>query len=168
MNQSAILIKEVKEEYTKFLKKIKSLELSTIGEKGRPETSYAPFVSDSNKNFYIFVSSLAAHTKNLLNDGRAGVMLIEDEEKAENIFSRMRAIFDCDVNIVINDTKEWKKIMFKFDKSVGKLMKTLRMLPDFQLLCLQPKSGRFIKGFGMAYSISGQKMDELSHIDHSK
>ena len=168
MNKYLKSTSDVKKEYINFLKNFRSLELSTIGEKGNPETSYAPFVRDDKKNFYIYVSSLAKHTQNLINDRRAGVMLIESEEGSENIFSRKRAIFDCVVVVVIKNTEDWNKIMLKFDKSCGNLMQTLRMLPDFQLLCLQPKSGRFIKGFGMAYEISGEKMSELSHINLNK
>jgi len=164
MNQYAVTLNEIKEEYTIFLKNFSSLELSTIGEKGRPELSYAPFVRDDKKNFYIFVSSLATHTKNLLLDGRAGVMFIEAEENSENIFSRKRVIFNCEVDVVLKNTEVWNKVMFKFNQSVGKLMETLRVLPDFKLLCLKPKSGRFIKGFGLAYEISGRNLDDLSHI----
>ena len=41
-----------KNEYLKFLAKFHSLHLSTIGEGGRPESSYAPFVVDQNNQFY--------------------------------------------------------------------------------------------------------------------
>lgn len=164
MTQSSFKINDEIVEYKKFIKKFKSLELSTIGDKGNPETSYAPFVKDNKNNFYIFVSFLASHSKNLINDRRAGVMLIEGEEKAENIFARKRIIFDCNVDLVRENTQEWKKIMLKFDKNVGGLMAILRTLPDFKLFCLKPQTGRFIKGFGMAFKISGQKMDNLSQI----
>jgi len=168
MKKSSFNINDVKEEYKKFLKNFRSLELSTIGEKGESQISYAPFVSDGKRNFYIYVSSLAGHSKNLLNDGRAGVMLIEGEEKVENIFARKRVIFDCIMIPVKEKTKEWEDIMIKFDNSAGQLMKLLRTLPDFRLLCLKAQSGKFIKGFGMAYEIYGQKMDNLKHINPSK
>ena len=168
MKKTVDNINEVKEEYKKFLINFKSLELSTIGDKGNPEISFAPFVRDDKTNVYIFVSSLANHSKNLLYYRRAGVMLIEGEEKTENIFARKRVIFDCRVDYVKEGTKEWEKIMIKFDKCVGQLMKILRTLPDFKLICLIPQSGKFIKGFGMAYEISGDKMDKLSHINPSK
>ena len=86
MNQSAVLLTKTKTEYLNFLKKFRSLQLSTIGKNGRPESSYAPFVVDQNNQFYIYISALARHTKNLLHDSRAGIMFIEPEEQAENIF----------------------------------------------------------------------------------
>ena len=168
MDNSLFNINDVKEEYNIFLMNFRSLELSTIGEKGEPQTSYAPFVRDGNKNFYIYVISLASHSNNLLKDRRAGVMLIEGEEKVENIFARKRVIFDCIMVPVNEKTKEWKDIMIKFEKSAGQFMKLLRTLPDFKLLCLKAQSGKFIKGFGMAYEIYGQKMDNLKHINPGK
>ena len=71
MNQSATPSANITAEYSTFLAKFSSLQLSTIGENGRPESSYAPFVVDQNNYYYIYVSALARHTGNLLNDGRA-------------------------------------------------------------------------------------------------
>ena len=168
MNQSPVLLRKTKTEYLKFLTKFQCLQLSTISENGRPESSYAPFVVDQNNQFYIYVSMLARHTKNLLNDTRAGIMFLEAEEQAENIFARKRATFDCDAEVVERYSEEWQKIMSLFDDIAGELMQTLRILTDFQLIRLRPNSGLFVKGFGKAYEISGEKMDQLSHINQQK
>ena len=157
-----------KDEYLKFLAKFHSLHLSTIGEGGRPESSYAPFVVDQNNQFYIYISALAGHTSNLINDGRAGIMLVEPEEQAENIFARKRVTFDCDVEVLERDSEDWQKIMSLFDDCVGELMQTLRLLADFHLIRLKPNSGLFVKGFGKAYEISGARMDDLSHVNLRK
>jgi len=168
MNQSAVLLTKTKTEYLNFLKKFRSLQLSTIGKNGRPESSYAPFVVNQNNQFYIYISALAGHTSNLINDGRAGIMLVEPEEQAENIFARKRVTFDCDVEVLERDSEEWQKIMSLFDDCVGELMQTLRLLADFHLIRLKPNSGLFVKGFGKAYEISGARMDDLSHVNIRK
>ena len=168
MNQSATPSAKIITEYSTFLAKFSSLQLSTIGENGRPESSYAPFVVDQNNYYYIYVSALARHTGNLLNDGRAGIMLIEAEAEAENIFARKRVTFECDTEAVVRETEDWREIMLLFDQLSAELMETLRRLPDFQLLRLRPKSGLFVKGFGKAYQISGSRMDELSHVNPRK
>nr|MCS5546548.1 pyridoxamine 5'-phosphate oxidase family protein [SAR324 cluster bacterium] len=156
------------EEYLKFLNKFRSLHLCKISEGGRPVSSYAPFVVDQNNQFYIYVSVLAGHTRNLINDARAGIMLIEPEEQSENIFARKRVTFDCDVEVLERDSEEWQKIMSLFDDCVGELMQTLRLLADFHLIRLKPNSGLFVKGFGKAYEISGARMDDLSHVNLRK
>ena len=168
MNLSEKEKKELQEEYKKFFINIRSLVLSTIDKTGQPQSSYSPFVTDEQKNFYIFVSFLAYHTNNLLNFRKAGVMLIESEEKTDNIFSRKRIIFECEVEKVSRNEEKWEKIMKKFDDSFGQIMSTLRMLSDFQLIRLRPISGRFIKGFGSAFEISGREMDQLIHLNPQK
>ena len=165
MNQSAVLLTKTKTEYLNFLKKFRSLHLSTIGKNGRPESSYAPFVVDKKNQFYIYISALASHTKNLLYDSRAGIMIIEPEDQAENIFARKRLTFDCDAEIVERESQDWMRMMPIFDDYAGELMQTLRMLTDFQLIRLKPNSGLFVKGFGKAYEIFGEKMDQLSHVN---
>ena len=117
MNQSATPSANITAEYSTFLAKFSSLQLSTIGENGRPESSYAPFVVDQNNYYYIYVSALARHTGNLLNDGRAGIMLIEAEAEAENIFARKRVTFECDTEAVVRETEDWREIMLLDRKS---------------------------------------------------
>ena len=168
MNQTVVTLAKTTAEYLNFLTKFHSLQLSTIGINGHPESSYAPFVLDQQNQFYIYVSSLARHTSSLLNNRIAGIMLIEAEKDAENIFARKRATFDCDVELVKRETENWEQIMLQFDELAGELMETLRGLQDFRLLRLAPKSGLFVKGFGKAYQISGIRMDELSHINPQK
>ena len=95
-------------------------------------------------------------------------MFIEPEEQAENIFARKRLTFDCDVEYVVRESQDWMRIMSLFDDFAGELMETLRMLADFQLIRLKPNSGLFVIGFGKAYEIYGEKMDQLSHVDPRK
>jgi len=47
-------------------------------------------------------------------------------------------------------------------------MTIIEPLPDFSLfrVCLQ--AGRFVRGFGQAYDLSGEDLDELVHIDMVK
>ena len=165
MENSEILKSKVEAEYKAFLGKFRSLQLSTIGDAGRPECSYAPFVIDIQSNFYVYVSGLSNHTKNMRNDNRAGIMLIEDEDKAENIFSRKRLTFECEVKKIERSDDEWEPIMQLFDELAGEIMATLRVLSDFELMSLSPKSGLFVSGFAKAYEIHGENMEFIKHIN---
>ena len=120
--------KKLKSEYLTFLTKHNSLHLATIGKNGRPESSYAPFVTDQKNNFYVFVSTLSGHTSNMMDDGRAGIMLIESDQEAENIFARKRVSFECKVEPVKKLDNDWSKIMLLFDKLDSQLMEMLRNL----------------------------------------
>ncbi|MFM6618927.1 MAG: HugZ family protein, partial [Dolichospermum sp.] len=43
----------------------------------------------------------------------------------------------------------------------GELISTLRSLPDFRIFQLTPKNGRFVIGFGAAYNISSDNINQL-------
>ncbi|MFN7516202.1 MAG: pyridoxamine 5'-phosphate oxidase family protein, partial [Dolichospermum sp.] len=43
-------------EYEKFPTEFTSIIMSTVNKEGIPDASYAPFVSDEDKNIYIYVS----------------------------------------------------------------------------------------------------------------
>ena len=51
-------------------------------------------------------------------------------------------------------------LMERFGNVVG----VLRSLPDFVLFQLKPKSGRFVTGFGQAYDLVGDHLDQLVHV----
>ena len=72
-----------------------TLLLSTASANCVPDLSYAPFVRDQAGCFYIFVSELAGHTANLLNNPQASVMFIRQESETRNLFARERAVFNC-------------------------------------------------------------------------
>ena len=56
---------EAEQVYGQLLNDSQSLILATVNENDAPLASYAPFVVDEEQQFYLFASSLAAHTANL-------------------------------------------------------------------------------------------------------
>ena len=126
-----------------------------------PDASYAPFVIDDDKNIYIYVSGLATHTQNIHNHPFVSVLFIEDEVKTKQIFARRRLNFNCTANLVERETEKWQQIVDKFQIRFGELISTLRSLPDFRIFQLTPKNGRFVIGFGAAYNISSDHINQL-------
>ena len=149
---------EVKNRYEDFLNGFNSLCMSTVDSEGWPLISYAPFVVDDNRSFYVFLSDLAKHTSYLRESRKASVMFIEDEEATAQIFARTRVIFQCDVEMT-RSSKSAERMLAKMEDRFGELLITLRSLSDFHLFRLSPKNGTFVMGFGKAYSISGERME---------
>ncbi len=131
-----------------------TLLLSTATLSGIPDISYAPFVRDGSGCFYVFISELAAHTDNLLTNPQVSVMFVRPESESNNLFARERAIFDCSVKEIdrIDDcySTQLKALQIQFGEIVG----VLRTLSDFHLFALTPMSGRYVAGFGQAYTIN--------------
>ena len=47
----------------------------------------------------------------------------------------------------------------------GQVMQLLESLPDFHLFELQLQGGRYVRGFGQAYDLAGERLDRLVHVD---
>ncbi len=142
--------------YQSLIKSQKTLLLSTTFEE-TPNISYAPYVRDQQGRFYIFVSQLAAHTRNLNANGKASVMLIQSEQASDNLHARLRATFSCKALQINRQDPLFAAQMQAMMERFGDIIGLLQTLPDFHLYCLTPNKGQFIAGFGQAYAIDLEK-----------
>ncbi len=82
--------------------------------------------------------------------------------RCENIFARKRISLQCDVTSVSRDEKRFNTIMESFQHKFDTNMVTMLMgMKDFNLYALKPIYGEATFGFGEAYNIGGEKMNEL-------
>lgn len=158
------LIAKAQAEYENFTAQFGSIILSTVDAEGFPNASYTPFVMDEQKQIYIYVSGLATHTKNIYANSKVSVLFIEDEAQTKQIFARRRLSFDCQSNLLERDTSQWTEIVDRFQEKFGEIIAMLRSLPDFRIFQLTPTKGRFVIGFGAAYEISGDNLNQLTQI----
>ena len=86
---------EIYKEYLNFMKEAKSVYISSIDEYGKPEISYSPCVVDDAKNTYIIVSDLSKRTSSLVQGRNVSLMFIEPEDQCEEMYVRIRLIFEC-------------------------------------------------------------------------
>jgi hypothetical protein len=146
---------------TELLAGYQSVVLGTQSSNGYPFSSYAPFYYDGEE-LYIFISNIATHTKNIQTTPRASALFIEDESKSENIFARKRISLQCDVTSLSREDERFNTVMENFKDKFGAPMITMLMgLKDFNLYALRPIYGEATFGFGEAYQIGGEKMNEL-------
>lgn len=135
-----------------IIAKINTVSLATLDGSGAPCCSYAPFVFIDG-HFYLFLSGLAAHCRNLLARPACEIMLIEDESQAKNLFARRRAMIRCSVDTVARDLELFSIVAVHFREKFGPTIDMLVGLPDFTLFRLLPQSGTMVLGFGNAMPI---------------
>lgn len=146
---------------TELLAGYQSVVLGTQGSNGYPFSSYAPFYYDGEQ-VYIFISNIATHAANIQTTPRASALFIEDESKSENIFARKRISLQCDVTSVSRNDERFNTVMEQFkDKFDAPMITMLMGMKDFNLYALRPMYGEATFGFGEAYQIGGEKMNEL-------
>ena len=131
-----------------------TLLLSTASINNEPDLSYAPFMQDQAGCFYIFVSELATHTANLLANSKASVMFIRPESESRNLFARERVVFNCKAREISRHEEIHTSQLTALQDKFGEVVSLLRSLSDFHLFALSPESGRYVAGFGQAYTIN--------------
>lgn len=151
-------------EYNSLINAFQSIQMATSNTSGVPEVSYSPAVMDEQKHFYVYVSEMAAHTANLLNQKKASVMVIADESASAQIFARKRATFTCQASEVERESAHWVKVMALFSAKFGNVVDHLKGMADFHLMELTPEKGRLVIGFGKAYDVTGENLGQLEHI----
>lgn len=129
-----------------------TLLLASSSPDGNADISYAPYVRDE-ANFYVFVSELAKHTKNLLTRPSAAVLFIEPETAALNLFARQRLTLQCDVREIDKSDALYDLQLNALTEKFGEIVGVLRTLPDFHLLALTPIGGQFVAGFGKTLKV---------------
>ncbi|MFC4808922.1 HugZ family protein [Paenibacillus sp. GCM10023250] len=152
----------IRSQISNFADSLKTLVLSTVDELGSPHASYAPFVRKDGK-FYVYLSRIADHYRHLERNPLADVLLIEDESRTANPFARRRARFACRAENLGNEGHEAIFALFaeRFGQSTIAMLRDL----DFSLFGLEPRTGRYVAGFGRAYDIIDSAGGGFAHVD---
>ena len=143
-----------------------TMTLATLDSAGVPEASVAPFIYNlATHQFYITVSGLSPHTAHLAAKKPTGIMIIADEQGAPQVLGRKRVSYTCGVHEVFRETESCHIFYEQFKAKFGGIMELLFQLPDFRIFGLDPLSGRYIAGFGKAYTLNGDSIAPIGPDD---
>ena len=160
------LLLEASRERDGLLSAMQSVMLSTVNTAGSPNSSYAPclYCGDS-KRFYIYISTLSRHTKNLIENPYLSMMIIEDESKSDNLFARKRYTIEASSEIINRDSDKWNNIMDLMVSKFGETLTYLKELTDFKMFELNPSDSLLVYGFGKAFRFSKDNFDYADHLN---
>ncbi|MEL0630136.1 heme utilization protein HutZ [Psychromonas aquatilis] len=147
-----------------FRDKRLTLQLATIDEQGKPHASYTPFAFDQD-GYYILISYIAKHGQNLKENKQISIMMLEDESEAKNLHARKRLTFDSVATELDKTSVEGVAGIEALISRFGEMAVNLSRLNDFYLYRLVPSNGRYVKGFGQAYNVSGNDLVDFLHLD---
>ncbi|USD38881.1 MULTISPECIES: heme utilization protein HutZ [Ferrimonas] len=148
-------------EMEEFKAACQTLMLATLGADGQPNVSYAPF-AQGEQGFFIMVSDIARHGMNLKVNKQLSVMMVQDEASAKSIYGRKRLTFDVTAELIERDTPVFRQGAAALAQRFGEIADNLAQLADFNLYCLKPSKGLFVKGFGQAFAIGGKDLNSVS------
>ena len=150
-------------EIKEFRQERRTLQLATVDEEGRPNVSYAPFVQNQ-EGYFVLISDIARHARNLKANPQVSLMMIEDEESSKQLYARKRLTFDAQASVVERETELWTQVIGQMQERFGEIIDGLSQLQDFSLFNLKAENGLFVKGFGQAYQVSGDDLEDFVHL----
>ena len=135
---------------------IRSRRVAALGtmHDGAPFVSMAPFaVADDGGRFYLHVSRLAQHTRDMLADPRVSLLVMEgeDRDKAPQALARVTVVGNAD---------ELPPSAAGYDAAracyLARLPQSRALfdLDDFSIFAVEPVSARYVEGFGRAFTVT--------------
>ncbi|MCK6264195.1 heme utilization protein HutZ [Vibrio sp. ZSDE26] len=150
-------------EIQEFRDSCQTLQLATLNE-GIPHVSYAPFAHTS-QGYFILISDIAQHGQNLKQSTSVSLMMIEDESQAKSIYARRRLSFDSQAACIDKQSEMGIEAIAALRSRFGEIIDNLSTLDDFNLYQLMPEKGRYVKGFGKAFNVSGNDLLSFLHLN---
>lgn len=136
-----------------FLAGFKTCMIASLTPQAKAYASTAPFAQDGN-TFYILISTVAQHGKNLLSTDHVSLLFAEDESSCVQPFARKRITIEASVQEVVRETEGFyagiELLKKRFDVE---LVDNLANMGDFHLFALSAQSGSAVMGFGQAYRL---------------
>ncbi|MFQ5470538.1 MAG: HugZ family protein [Gammaproteobacteria bacterium] len=122
-------------------------------EDGRPFTSYVAFVTaKGSAGFYLHISKLAAHTRNVLNDSRVSLAVSETDDGRADPQTLARVSIQGILTPIPMKDSEYdsakKAYLERFPESAQCFD-----FSDFMLFKLEPEKIRFVAGFAKTWSL---------------
>lgn len=164
INKQARLENRLQPQIIEFREERKTLILSTLSADGFPHVSYSPFVRLED-GYYVLISEIAEHTRNLLASPKVSFMLLEDELNCKQIYARKRLSYKANAQVITRDSNNWTTAITGLQSRFGEIIDSLSSLSDFRLFRLTPSTGRFVKGFGQAYTVEGNDDIDFVHLE---
>ncbi|MBC6315753.1 HugZ family protein [Listeria grandensis] len=157
---ATVKMDQVKSRYDDFLESRKTIVISSQDSDGHPFISYAPFVKHEGK-LYIYISAIAEHYDFIEQNETIQIMMLADEANTKNLFARERLYLRCQAKNIGNDNLEplFAKMEAIHGTSLIRLLRTI----DMSIFELTPQAGRYVIGFGQAFTVDFAS-GELEHI----
>ncbi len=151
-----------------FLAGFKTCMIASLTPEQKVYASTAPFAHDGNV-FYILISTVAQHGKNLLATNHVSLLFAEDESSCVQPYARKRITVEASVQEVARDTNNFDVgVNLLKDRFDTELVANLANMSDFHLFALSAQSGSAVMGFGQAYRLD-QNLEVITHnTDHNQ
>jgi putative heme iron utilization protein len=150
---------------TRLVRDQRSASLATVGPEGGPAVSLVAFAESRDfSSFWLHLSELAGHKRQLRDDPRCGLMIAEPDDGRTEPLQKHRLMLDCRAEIVDRAHPDYAAAKARY---LAKLPRHEMMfsLGDFDLVRLSPSGGLLNAGFGKAYRVTPEILARAAQIE---
>jgi putative heme iron utilization protein len=126
-----------------------------------PYVSMVPYaIADDGSGFLVHVSTLAAHTQDMLADARVSLLIAEAEGGGKSPLGLMRVSVQATAAQVGADSARLPEFKAAY---LARFPDAEPMFgfADFSIFLIRPASARFVAGFGQAHSLSAASLTQI-------
>ncbi len=150
-------------EVESFLETFQTLIMASLTPEGEAHASTAPYVRLEN-DFYILISTVAQHGRNLLINSKVSLLFVEDESQCVQPFARKRVTIEAIASETLRENDHYSTVIERFCAHFdSELVGSLTQMGDFHLFKLSPQSGSVVMGFGRAYRLD-ENLEVMTQI----
>ena len=149
---------EMTEALARLLRSRTTAALGTL-HAGAPHVSMVPYAIAA-EGFLVHVSTLAAHTKDMLADARVSLLVAEAEGEAKSPLGLERVSVQATAGRIAADAPqlpEYRATYLARFPDAGQMFG----FADFSIFLIRPVSARFVAGFGQAHSLSAESLAQI-------
>jgi putative heme iron utilization protein len=134
---------------------IRSTRLAALGtiHDGEPNLAMVAYAfADDFSDFYIHVSRLGKHTRDMEMDPRVSLLVTESDDYRSDPQTLVRVSMQGTARVIERTEPGYQSIKTIYLKRFPDAEK-LFSFGDFNLWGISPREGRFVAGFGQAYNL---------------
>lgn len=146
-----------------FLETFQTLIMASLTPEGEPYASTAPYIRIGD-DFYILISTVAQHGRNLLVHPKVSLLFVEDESQCIQPFARKRVTIEAEASEITREGELFLHAIERFKAHFDpELVTSLSQMGDFHLFKLSALRGNVVMGFGKAYHLD-ENLEVTAHI----
>ena len=135
--------------------------LASLGADG-PEASWVAYAPEADcSGFLLHLSTLSAHTRNLLADLRTSLAISEPERDGEDPQTLARVMIQGQVAVIAKDSADYPAAALCYQQRLPDSTPRFEF-SDFLLLRLIPTQARFVGGFARAYQMDAAALQSAA------
>jgi putative heme iron utilization protein len=145
---------------------IRETRLAALGtlHEGEPNLAMVAYAfAEDFSAFYIHVSKLGKHTRDMEADSRVSLLIAQEDDHRADPQTLARVSLQAIAEVLPRNAPDYSSVKTRYLRRFPEA-EQLFSLGDFNIWKITPKSGRFVAGFGRAFNLVPEALQKASRL----